>query len=316
MKFIWFMIISTVVGLLFTSPTIVIATSPQPLTGISAWIIARVRRATFVFEVRDLWPETILAVSDFDNPIIIWGINQIVSFLYQRSDHIIVVSRAFIRPIADSGIDRSKIAFHPNGIDLEFYTLDSEEPEVLELLDDRFTVSYVGTIGRTHGLSVVLDVAPKLPEVQFVLVGEGAEREKLQQQATNLENVVFTGRRPKKEVPYILQNSDVALVHLKPREVFKTVIPSKLLEAMAARLPVILGVRGESKRILSTANAGVAVTPGDPDELAQTVKRLQQNDEEREQFGENGQKYVVENFNWDLIAEEYLSTITGTRYSS
>ncbi|MCY4732141.1 glycosyltransferase family 4 protein [Natronomonas gomsonensis] len=315
-KFVWFMLISTIVGLLYTSPTVVVATSPQPLTGVSAWIIARIRRATFVFEVRDLWPETILAVSDFDNPAVIWGIDRTVTFLYRRSDHLVVVSQAFIEPIVEIGVDRSKIAFHPNGIDLDFYQVDGEEPEVLDALDDRFTVSYVGTIGRTHGLSVVLDAAPKLPEVQFVLVGEGAEREKLQRQAADLENVVFTGRRPKEEVPYILQSSDVALVHLKPREVFETVIPSKLLEAMAAGLPVVLGVRGEAKRILSAADDGIAITPSDPDELAQAVERLQKNDDERDQFEENGRSYVVEHFHWDMIAEEYLETITGTRNPS
>jgi len=311
LKFVWFMLISMVVGIRYISPSVVIATSPQPLTGVSAWFIARIKRATFVFEVRDLWPESILAVSDFDNKLVIWLLEGTVTFLYHRSDHLIVVSQAFIDPIVECGVDRSKIAFHPNGIDLEFYQLDGNISPVLDDIDDEFTISYVGTIGRAHGLSVVLEAAPELTDVQFVIVGDGAEREELETQARELDNVLFTGRRPKEEVPYILDESDAALVHLKPRAIFETVIPSKLLEAMAAELPVILGVRGEAERILAEAGAGLVMEPGDSDELVTAVRRLRDDPEERREFAVSGRKYVGEQFNWDMIAAEYLRSITG-----
>jgi glycosyltransferase involved in cell wall biosynthesis len=310
LKFVWFMLISMVVGLRYVSPSVVIATSPQPLTGVSAWVIARVKRATFVFEVRDLWPESILAVSDFDNKLVIWLLERTVTFLYRRSEHLIVVSKAFIEPITDCGVDRSKIAFHPNGIDLTFYDVKGDGSSVLNDLGDEFTISYVGTIGRAHGLSIVLEAAPELENVQFVIVGDGAEREVLEDQAANLDNVTFTGRRPKEEVPYILRESDVALVHLKPREIFETVIPSKLLESMAAGLPVILGVRGEAKRILTDANAGIAIEPDNDEELVSAARRLRDDPEERKAFAASGREYVNAYFNWNSIAEEYLSTIT------
>lgn len=311
LKFVWFMLISMIVGIRSTSPTAVVATSPQPLTGVSAWVIARVRRATFVFEVRDLWPESILAVSDFDNQLVIWVLNRTVTFLYRRSDHLVVVSQAFIDPIVDCGVDRSKIAFHPNGIDLEFYQREDGGSPVLDEFDDEFTISYVGTIGRAHGLAVVLEAAPKLDDVKFVLVGDGAEREELEARATDLDNVVFTGRRPKEEVPDILRKSDVALVHLKPRQVFETVIPSKLLESMAAELPVILGVHGEAERILTEAEAGIVIEPGDSDDLATAARRLQSNPDERQELAVSGREYVVEHFNWETISDEYLTTITS-----
>ncbi|MFC5279722.1 glycosyltransferase family 4 protein [Halorubrum rubrum] len=310
LKFVWFMLISMLVGIRYTSPSVVIATSPQPLTGVSAWVIARVKRATFVFEVRDLWPESILAVSDFDNKLVIWSLERTVEFLYRHSDHLVVVSKAFIDPIMHCDVDRSKISFHPNGIDLAFYDVEENETSVLEDLDEEFTISYVGTIGRAHGLSIVLDAAPNLDDVQFVIVGDGAERESLETQAADLDNVTFTGRRPKEEVPYILQKSDVALVHLKPREIFETVIPSKLLESMAAELPVILGVRGEAKRILTDADAGIAIEPDDSDELVSAAERLRDNPDERRDFGASGRKYVNAHFDWDSIAEEYFATIT------
>jgi len=314
LKFVWFMIVATVVGLRYTSPSIVIATSPQPLTGVASLVIARIKNATFVFEVRDLWPESILAVSEFDNKLVIWLLNRTVTFLYRRSDHLIVVSRAFVDPIAECGVDRSKIAFHPNGIDPDFYQMDgNENSPILDDLTDEFTISYVGTIGRAHGLSVVLDAAPKLEGAQFVIVGDGAERENLAALASDLDNVVFTGRRPKEEVPSILEASDAALVHLKPRDIFTTVIPSKMLEAMAAGLPVILGVHGEAERILTEAKAGIIIEPDESDDLVSTVRRLRDNPEERRNFGVSGREYVIEHFSWSTIAEEYLATITGSR---
>lgn len=313
LKFVWFMLISIVVGIWYTSPSAVIATSPQPLTGVSAWVIARVKRATFVFEVRDLWPESILAVSDVDNRLVIWLLERTVRFLYRWSDRLVVVSQAFVDPIVACGVDRSKIAFHPNGIELDFYQVnDGDDSPVLDEIDDEFTISYVGTIGRAHGLSVVLEAAPELGDVQFVIVGDGAERETLEAQAASLDNVVFTGRRPKEEVPAILDESDVALVHLKSREIFETVIPSKLLESMAAELPVILGVQGEAERILTEANAGLTMTPEDSDELITAARRLRDDPEERRKFATSGRKYVGEYFNWETIADEYLATVTGS----
>jgi glycosyltransferase involved in cell wall biosynthesis len=304
------MLISMVVGLRYVSPSVVIATSPQPLTGVSAWVIARTKGATFVFEVRDLWPESILAVSDFDNRLVIWLLERTVTFLYRRSDHLIVVSKAFIEPIVDCGVDRSKIAFHPNGIDLAFYDVEGDDSPVLDHLDDEFTISYVGTIGRAHGLSIVLEAAPELDDVQFVIVGDGAEREMLEAQAADLDNVTFTGRRAKKEVPYILRESDIALVHLKPRKIFETVIPSKLLESMAAGLPVILGVRGEAKRILTEADAGVTIEPDNDNELVSAARRLRDHPGERQTFTVSGREYVNAHFNWESISERYLATIT------
>lgn len=310
-KFVWFMLISLVVGMRYTSPSVVIATSPQPLTGVSAWVIARVKRATFVFEVRDLWPESILAVSDFDNMMLVWLLKRTVQFLYRRSDHLVVVSPSFVDPIVEHGVDRSKIAFHPNGVDLDLYRLTEDQGSpVLDEIDDRLTVTYVGTIGRAHGLSVVLKAARGLEDVQFVIVGDGAERKELTGRARKLENVVFTGRRPKEEVPSILNASDVALVHLKPRHVFETVIPSKLFESMAAELPVILGVRGEADRILSEAKAGILIEPGNSDDLVEAAEHLRDNPDVRREYGMSGRDYVNTYFNWEKIAGEYLSTIT------
>lgn len=335
LKFVWFMLAATVVGVWKTSPTVVVATSPQPLTGVAGWLVARFRRARFVFEVRDLWPESITSVSDVDSRLVTYAIDRTVGFLYRRSDRLVVVSEAFVEPIVERGVDRSTIGFHPNGIDPDAYEDPSagatqassgdpsaeviqasseDPPEAVtppSFFDDRFTVAYVGTIGRAHGLSVVLEAAKRVPDVHFVLVGTGAEHEVLADRASDLDNVTLTGRRPKAAVPHVLAASDAALVHLKDRDVFRTVIPSKLLEAMAAGLPVVLGVRGEAERILRAAEAGVTFTPEDPESLAEAVSRLADDDQLCSRLGTNGRAYVSANFSWDEIAPAYLAWITA-----
>jgi len=310
LKFVWFMLISMVVGLRYVSPSVVIATSPQPLTGVSAWVIARVKRATFVFEVRDLWPESILAVSDFDNRLVIWSLERVVRFLYHRADHLMIVVQAFANPLIEVGVNESKISYQPNGIDPEFYQTSKADTVVQSHNSTDLTVSYVGTIGRAHGLSVILDAAPKLDDIEFLIVGDGAKKETLEQAATNYDNVVFTGRCPKKEIPGILADSDIALVHLQSNDLFKMALPSKLLEAMAAELPVVLGVQGEAERVLTEANAGIAFEPGSGEALATAIQQLCENPDERREYAVAGREYVTEHFDWDTIAGSYLDTIT------
>ncbi|WP_418284142.1 glycosyltransferase family 4 protein [Halorubrum sp. DTA46] len=311
LKFVWFMLMSMFAGIGYTSPSVVISTSPQPLTGLSGWIVAQTKRATFVFEVRDLWPESITAISDFDNQIILWLLDQTVQFLYRRADQLIIVVPSFVDPLKEYGIDETKISYHPNGIDPSFYQV-SQTPSNTTADDEmNVTVSYVGTIGRAHGLSVVLDAAPKLDGIQFRIVGDGAERERLERESINYDNIEFTGRRPKEEIPEILSESDIALVHLRPNELFTRALPSKLLESMAAELPVVLGVHGDAESILKEANAGIAFEPGNGESLATAVRKLRDNPSQRQQYAISGRHYVTEKFDWDTIAEEYLDTISS-----
>jgi glycosyltransferase involved in cell wall biosynthesis len=322
-KFVWFMLASIVMSLRMSrSPDVVIATSPQPLTGISGFIISQLRGSRFVFEVRDLWPETITAVSDIDNKILIQTLDILVKFVYWRADRVVTVSRAFEDSLIDAGVDENNLWYHPNGVDPSFVenleSADPISPDIETHINGKFVISYVGTIGRAHGLEVVLDAAKRLADEQeyddvlFLVVGYGADMEALSERAENesIDNVVFTGRKPKSMVPSILAETDVSLVHLKPVELFETVIPSKIFESMAARLPIILGVRGEAERIVTEADAGIPIPPGDDAALAEAVRQLHDDSDRSQTLGDNGGKYVRTEFDWDTIAERYLSNIT------
>ncbi|WP_044956453.1 glycosyltransferase family 4 protein [Halomicrobium katesii] len=319
LKFVWFMLAATCAGIwVDDSPDAVIATSPQPLIGVSALAVGRLRGAAVIFEVRDLWPETIQSVGDFDNGIALWGIEKTVNFVYRTADRVVTVSREFNETLTEAGVDSDRLWYHPNGVDTEFFetnsATDSLDDEVRAAFDAEFVISYVGTIGRTHGLEVVLDAADRLVDderIRFVLVGYGSEMDRLQQQAKRrgLDNVVFTGRRPKEDVPKVQALSDASLVHLKDRELFRTVIPSKMFESMAASLPIVLGVEGEAARIVTEAGAGLPISPGDPGELVEATRLLADDPEAREQFGKNGYSFVKREFSWDTIAREYRENI-------
>ncbi|MGQ3414376.1 glycosyltransferase family 4 protein [Natrinema sp. LN54] len=317
LKFLWFMLIGTLVGLRVARPDIVIATSPQPFTGVTGWIVARLRRAKFVFEVRDLWPESITAASDFDNGLLIAFLDRLVTFLYRRADRLVVVSEGFVPTLVSAGVSERDVWVHPNGVDPTFYERSEDRQrigsELKGTLEDRFVVSYVGTIGRAHGLSVVVDAAERLQsnsdydDVLFLFVGTGAKAELLERAASerDLDNVLFVGRRPKADVPDFLDASDVSLVHLKDRDVFRTAIPSKMCEAMATGTPIALGVRGEAERLVESGDVGVVFEPENPDGLVDAVKTLYEDADRRDRFGANGREYVRNHLLWDSIAADY-----------
>ena len=181
-------------------------------------------------------------------------------------------------------------------------------------LGERFIVSYIGTLGLAHGLSTVLEVAGRLgdqfPEI-FLFVGEGADKEQLISEAKKrgLSNVIFLPQQPREKVPSIIRASDICLVLLRKADVFKTVIPTKMLEFMACGRPVILGVDGQARQVLERAQAGIFVRPEDPEELSQAILHLYKNDNLRESFGRNGRTYILNHLSREQTAKDYLTLL-------
>jgi glycosyltransferase involved in cell wall biosynthesis len=283
---------------------------------------ATIKRAPFVFEVRDLWPDAILQSGvGKEGSLFAKTLDGISRYLYRSAVLNVVVTKAFSSVLQkDYGIESSKIAVIENGVDIEPFV----DPSPLEDrwgIGDRFVVSFMGTIGLAHGLGTVLRAAEilrdKKPDTVFVIAGEGAELEKLRAAAESTgSNVIFTGGLGRSEVFSFLGRSDIALVLLKDAPVFRTVLPTKLLEAMAAGLPVILGVQGQALEILEAADCGVAITPEDADQLAEAVIRLKSDPHLRERLGGSGRRYIQENLTRSASSKRYieeLETITGLR---
>jgi len=305
-------------GLFTERPDVVIASSPQLLVGLSGWWLARCKRARFIFEVRDLWPESLAAVGVGSADSLVYrSLGRIARFLYRNSDHIVVVTPAFKEYLVQHWqIPPTKLSVIENGVEADVFSPRTESQLLTELdADGKFVVSYIGTMGIAHGLEMLVEAAAQLqvsaPNILFVLVGEGAEKEQLVSltRSSGLTNLRFVDQQSREKIPAYICASDACVVLLKKNEIFKTVIPSKMLEFMSCARPVILGVEGQARKILEEAGAGICVEPGNPAELAEAILRLAGDEQLRETLGRNGRRHVLQYFSRRQTAMAYLDVL-------
>jgi putative colanic acid biosynthesis glycosyltransferase WcaI len=303
-------------GMFLPKPDVVIATSPQLLVGLSGWWLARWKRVPFILEVRDLWPESLAAVGVGNTRSVLYRtLERTAEFLYRACDRLVVVTQAFEDYlVTDRQVPREKISVVVNGVDPELFSPRATSTSVKSELgaEGKFVVSYIGTIGMAHGLETLVDAASQLqstaPDVLFMLVGEGAEKERIISlvHERGLTNIRLIDQQPRERVPDYIHASDVCLVLLKKTQLFKTVVPTKMLEFMACAKPVILGVDGQAKKIMEQPNAGVFVEPEDANALVRAIIRLQANPSLREALGRNGRRYILQSFTRQQTARAYL----------
>ena len=302
-------------GFFLSQPDVVIASSPQLLVALAGYWIARCKRVPFVFEVRDLWPESLAAVGMCDcKSLLHRALAKIAGFLYRRSDHIVVVTPAFEDHLVERwSVPREKISIVENGVETDLFA-PQHAVELRKRLraENKFVVSYIGTMGMAHGLETLIAAATQLqetnPEIVFLIVGEGAEKDKIIALARerSLNNLQFVDQQPREKIPAYIAASDVCLVLLKKTDVFKTVIPTKMLEFMSCARPVILGVEGQAHSILEEARAGVAIEPENSEALVNAVGYLAANREMAHALGQNGREYIVRKFSRRNTAEKYI----------
>lgn len=252
---------------LFQKADIIVGTSPQFFTTWTAETLSFFKRKPWVFELRDIWPESIRAVGAIDGDSRIFKILEKIELrLYRRSTRVISVTHSFKKNLIDRGVNADKIKVVRNGANLDRFS-KRDRDQVLEKrlgLVGKFVVGYVGTHGMAHKLDFILDAWPKEREdLHLILMGDGAEKKNLEQQAKRLkiENITFLDSVSKEEVPDVLSLMDVSLVPLKKSDLFKTVIPSKIFENSAMQIPVLLGVEGESADIVKEYGAGLCFEP-------------------------------------------------------
>ena len=310
-------------GLFLSRPDVVIATSPQLLVALSGWWLARCKRVPFVFEVRDLWPESLAAVGMGNpNSLLHRTLAKIASFLYRRSDRVVVVTPAFEDHLVQHWrVPRKKISVIENGVETKLFAPDpfpggTETTLRRELrAEGKFVVSYIGTMGMAHGLETIIAVAAQLqntnPEIVFLMLGEGAEKERIVTLARErgLNNLRFVDQQPREKIPAYICASDVCLVLLKKTELFKTVIPTKMLEFMSCARPVILGVDGQARAILEEARAGFVIEPESSAALLDAIRDLAANREVARQLGQNGREYILRKFSRHHTAEKYICVL-------
>lgn len=291
--YVSFMISGSIAALFVRGVDVVVATSPQFFTAVGGFLVGALKRRPWVFELRDLWPESIRAVGAMRNGFALRLLVRLEEFLYRRADAIVCVTQSFRRHLVDRGVDPAKISVVTNGVELAQFT-PRPKPSALVArygLEGQFVAGYVGTHGMAHGLETLVAAAALLthePAIRVVLLGDGAEKQRLRALAEGMDNVIFIDSVPKNEVADHWALLDVSIIHLKRNELFKTVIPSKIFESMAMGLPMILGVEGEAAELVANEGVGVLIEPENPVALAEAIRTMCRDEQLRAALGERG----------------------------
>lgn len=270
---------------LFQKADVIIGTSPQFFTTWTAETLSVFKRKPWIFELRDIWPESIRAVGAISGDSKIFKILEKIELrLYKRSSKVISVTESFKQNLISRGIDGDKIKVVRNGANLSrFSKREKDEQLVSELgLEGKFVIGYVGTHGMAHKLDFILNSWPKDDlDLHLILMGDGAEKDKLKDLALKLDlkNITFLDSMPKEKVPDVLSLMDVSLVPLKKSDLFKTVIPSKIFENSAMQIPILLGVEGESQDIINKYGAGLCFEPENESDFNEKLLTLKSNKE-------------------------------------
>ncbi len=306
-----FMASAAIVGSLqMPRPDIVVATSPQLLCAVAGHLLAKRFGTPLVMEVRDLWPESLVAVgASRHSSALVTALERLACQMYRRASHVVTITEAQRAAIVADGVPTAQVSVIPNGVDDAFF-----EPTAAQPNNGRFVVTYIGTLGMAHKLETLLEAAHILRDdarVEFRIVGEGARRDALESRAKELRltNVQFAGERPRGEVPRWIAESNACAVLLRRTDVFLTVVPSKMLEIMAAGRPILLGVEGEARTLLERAGAGIGVAPENAEQLAAAIRRLQNDAALAAQYGTSGREFVRREFRREMLAAKYLELL-------
>lgn len=302
-------------------PDVIMGSSVHLFTGLSAYFLARKTNTKFVFEIRDLWPKTLVDLGALKEKSLLTRLFYLLEkFLYKKADLIISVLPDADKYIENLGIDYQKIVHIPNGIDLEYMDESLENDDIRRKVKDlmkgysnEFVVSFTGAHGKANGLETIIETARILQDVEleeqiktrFLLVGEGPEKEKLINKVKrhSLSNVTFINRMPKSYIPHILNQSNVCLFHLVDTPVFNYGISSnKIFDYMYSGKPVIFAVKS-SNDFAKLAECGITVQPENPTDFADAIKKMKNLDEVKLlEYGFNGKEYVRVNHSFNELA--------------
>lgn len=296
------------------SPDVVIVESPPLFLGISAWLMAVFKNARLVFNVSDLWPDSAVAMGILTNKPLIRGSRWLEEFLYRRSFLITGQTQGIVDNIQSRFADK-RVALITNGVDVKRFLLPSSGNQKNEIktefgLANKFVVGYAGLHGLAQGLDTVVNAAHLLrlnEDIAFAFFGDGPDKERLVALAHRLElkNFYFFPSQATARMPAIIGAFDLALVPLRRLELFKGALPSKMFEAMAAAVPMIVSVDGEARALVQRARAGVFVEPENSAAMASAILELYRDPQCMKTLGLNGRQYVLEHYDRQKIAENF-----------
>lgn len=300
-------------GLLSEKQDVILAYSPPLPMGLAAYYLARMKGATFVFNVQDIVPQYAIDLGLLKNPVAINVFRVIERFLYRHARYIVVHSEGNKRYLVSRGVKPDKLVVIPNWADTERIVPGPKDEGFCTEhdLNGRFIVSYAGTIGWAQDLETVLESAAllrSLQEICLLLVGDGPKKRELEAkaQALGLGNVIFRPLQPRDRYPSLLRASDVCLISLNPK-LSTPVVPGKLFDIMASGRPIVGGVPldGDTPQIVDKAQCGLCVEAGNPEKLAEAILRLYRDPHLAAELGRNGRRMVERSYSRMACVQRY-----------
>ena len=287
---------------------------PPATVALPAMMLKLLRGMPFVYDIQDLWPDTLAASGMLNNRAILKCVDMWCRLTYRIAGHIVVLSPGFKHKLRERGVPGEKISVIYNWCNerqiaiMERSAAVKREPQMA----GHFNIVFAGTMGKAQALGAVLDaaelLAARLPQVQFVFIGGGIDVERLKQikAEKKIDNVLFLSRRPISEIGSALSMADLLLVHLKVDPLFEITIPSKTQAYLAAGRPVLMAVRGDAANLVEKAGAGIACTPEDAGSIASAVEKLAaMTHEERDEMGRRGARYYQQELSLAVGANHF-----------
>jgi glycosyltransferase involved in cell wall biosynthesis len=298
---------------------VVIVTSPPLFVGFSGFVVSRFKRIPFVFEVRDLWPESAIDTGVLKNRVIIKLAYWFEAFIYRKAALINVLTPAFSNTLKEvKNVNENKLIYIPNAADFSLSEdllrhFDRESFRKENGLDGHFVLTYVGAHGVANHLEQVLEAGKTLEDtnVLFLLIGQGMEKERLKNMAAmmQIKNVRFIDSVPKKEVFKYILASEMGMSVLKKVDTFKTVYSNKTFDYMSCKRPVLMAIDGVSRALVEEAKCGSYVEPENTNAYNTTIREYISNPERLKTEGENGYRFARKSFDRDILAKRYIGLI-------
>lgn len=304
---------SAVAGARAPRPDVVVASSPSLPSAAAAAALARARGARFLLEVRDLWPESAVAMGLIGDPRAIAAARRLEAYCYRRADRIVALTEGIRDGLLDHGVPPGKVVLITNGVDLE--VANGVHPVAAPVPEGAFVAMYVGAHGTYSSLETVLDAAASLrdaPAVRLVLVGNGDRKPALVEAARRrgLDNVAFVDPVPKREVPSWLARADACMLPYQDNPLFAGALPNKAFDYLGAARPIVAAApAGELTRMVQLAGCGVAVPPEDGAALAGALRDLAADPAGARRMGESGRRYALAHYDRAALAARFVETV-------
>ena len=277
---------------------LVFATSPPFFVGLSGLLLSFCKRTKFIFEARDLWPESAIVLNELKNPLFIKLSEFLEKVYYKYAVAIVVVTKGIKKRLIAKKISSKKIVVIPNGSNTALFKPYSQLKRKELNLKDEFVIGYAGIFGIAQGMENLCELADQMKserDIKFLFIGEGPKKEKIKniKISKHLDNLIILDEIPREEIARYIACFDVAIVPLKKCLLFEGAVPTKIFDCMACEKPIIVAIKGEAKEIIESSNAGIAVSPENVEEMQNAILKLKKSEEMRKSMSQNGRQFVL-----------------------